>query len=136
MTDDGGARQIALYWFEKADQSLDSARDELNAGRKSFAMNRCYYAAFYAASAVLVNRGERFSKHTGVRAAVHKRLVKTGDLSVDNGKLYDRLFHDRQEGDYVEFVQFEEAHVGTCIEQCNALISALRQIFDADDTRR
>lgn len=52
-------------------------------------------------------RGERFVKHSGVRAAVHRDLVKPGFLPQDLGRVYDRLFHDRQQGDHIEFVSFE-----------------------------
>ena len=53
--------------------------------------------------------------------------MRSADTVLDAG-----LLHDRQEGDYVEFVQFEEDHVKASIEQCKALVAAPRGIFDAD----
>jgi hypothetical protein len=39
--------EIVRYWLEKAEESLASARRELEAGSFSFAMNRLYYGVFY-----------------------------------------------------------------------------------------
>jgi uncharacterized protein (UPF0332 family) len=98
---------IVRYWFEKADESLDAARDEMKAGRLSFSVNRIYYACFYSASAVLLMMRLRFRKHSGVRASFHQHLVKHGLVSLEHGKLYDELFEARQRGDYIELVTFE-----------------------------
>lgn len=119
---------IAKYWMEKSREALDSARSEFKAGRFVFAMNRTYYACFYAASAVLLKRGHKFLKHSGVRAAVHQQLVKTGLLSTDSGKLYDRLFENRQEGDYLELVNFEKEQIAQAIENATALVNEIENI--------
>lgn len=125
MTRDEATARAVEYWLAKARECLESAVDEARSGRLSFAVNRCYYAAFYAASAALLARGRRFVKHSGVRAAVHRDLVKPGLLSDRTGRLYDRLFHDRQEGDYFEFVSFAREDVERTIEEARQLVEAL-----------
>lgn len=85
MTQDEARARNVEYLMLNAEQSLESAKAEAAAGRYRFAMNRVYYACFYAASAVLVNRGCHFVKHAGLRAAVHRDLVKTGDVSPEMG---------------------------------------------------
>jgi len=42
-------QEVVRYWMEKAATALDSARSELAADRYDFAVNRGYYACFYAA---------------------------------------------------------------------------------------
>jgi len=42
---------VVRYWFEKAEVSMTSARREFETGFLSFAINRLYYATFYAVSA-------------------------------------------------------------------------------------
>jgi len=74
--------QIVSYWIEKSQEALASARAEEVSHRFVFAVNRAYYACFYAASAVLLLQGEKFVKHSGVRAALHKKLIKTGMLEL------------------------------------------------------
>lgn len=120
---------VIRYWMDKARESLDSARAELDAGRHAFAVNRAYYAAFYAASAVLLARGERFVKHSGVRGAVHRHLVKPGLLGRELGLAYDRLFQDRQEADYVELSEFSEQEVREAIGQAVALVRRCDEIL-------
>jgi uncharacterized protein (UPF0332 family) len=104
VTADEAARGAVAYWLDKAEAALASARAELAAGRYDFAINRAYYAAFYAASAVLLTRGQHFVKHTGVRGAVRRDLVKSGALDVRWGQTFDRLFDTRQRADYVVLV--------------------------------
>jgi uncharacterized protein (UPF0332 family) len=79
--------EIVRYCLEKADESLASARREFEAGSFSFAMNRLYYAVFYAASALLMEHDRTFKKHSGVRAAFHQHFIKTGVLDPDWGRL-------------------------------------------------
>lgn len=124
MTRDEATAQAVRYWLAKARECLASAEDEARSGRLSFAVNRCYYAVFYAASAALLARGKRFVKHSGVRAAVHRDLVKPGLLPEDLGRIYDRLFHDRQQGDYIEFVSFDAEDVGNTIGESRHLVGA------------
>ncbi len=128
MTEDEAKRAVVAYWCEKAGQSLDSARAEHAAGRLSFAVNRCYYACFYAASAVFIGRGVRFVKHSGVRSAFHKELAQSGEISREQARLYDRLFSDRQEGDYVDFVEFSPAEVVVDIDAADKLVTRLREL--------
>lgn len=91
--------QMVRYWWSRAEESLASARREFGAGSFSFAMNRLYYAAFYGASALLMEHDLSFKKHSGVRAAFHQQFIKTGILDPKWGRLYDQLFGDRQEAD-------------------------------------
>jgi uncharacterized protein (UPF0332 family) len=130
MSADEQTKAVVQYWREKAREALASARDEAEAGRPAFAMNRAYYAAVYAASAVLLAKGLQFKKHSGVRAAVHLQLVKPGLLGQDWGRFYDRLFNDRHEADYVEFVKFTREEVDETIGKTEDLLAALDRLFD------
>lgn len=116
------------YWLDKAREALASARSEEQANRLSFALNRAYYAAFYAASALLLQRGHRFAKHSGVRSAVHRHLVKPGLLPTEWGRFYDRLFEERQQGDYVELVSFDGEEVRSAVEKSTELVLLLERL--------
>jgi len=94
--------------MEKSAESLESAEDELKKERLSFSVNRIYYSCFYIVSALLLKKGYRFKKHSGVRASFHQFFVKTGLVDEDDGKFYDRLFNSRMKGNYVEFTNFEK----------------------------
>ena len=89
------------HWLCMANESLASARLERGAGHLTFAVNRAYYACFYAARALLATEGKDFSKHTAVLSEFHRRFVKERRVQGEMGKRFQRLFSDRQMGDYV-----------------------------------
>lgn len=131
MTDDLARRTVAEYWMEKANAALASARSEMNAGRYDFAANRVYYACFYSASAVLLEEGQRFRKHAGVRGAVHQFLVKSGRLDAQWGRIYDRVFESRQLADYLELVEFEEHRIRDLLSQSEGFVAEMKQLLAA-----
>ena len=72
MNEEEALAQTVRYLIHNAEEALDSAEGERKAGRSRFAMNRIYYACFYAASAELLVEGRHFVKHAGLRAALHR----------------------------------------------------------------
>ncbi len=121
--------EVVNYWIEKSKESLNSAIDELKAGCLSFSVNRIYYSCFYIVSALLLKKGFRFKKHSGVRACFHKNFVKTGVLEKDFGLFYDEVFESRQRGDYIEMVSFQESQVKTWIEKADNFIKTIERII-------
>ncbi len=125
MSPEEAKAEVIRYWMEKAFESIESAKSEQKANRFSFAINRAYYACFYAASSVLMKQGEKFNKHTGVRGGVHRSLVKTELIEPSLGKFYDLLFDSRQRGDYQELFEFSEAEVQDAISQAQVFINVM-----------
>lgn len=120
---------VIRYWWSKAEESVKSAKRECEAGFLSFAINRLYYAAFYGVSAALLDRKISFKKHSGVRAAFHQKFIKPGLLDIKWGRFYDRLFEDRQEGDYVALVVFDREYVESQIDLCFQFLAKLRLLI-------
>lgn len=131
MTAEDRREQLIRYWWSKAQESLDSARREFAAGALAFVMNRLYYAAFYGVCAALLERGQSFKKHSGVRAAFHRRFIKTGLLDHKWGQFYDQVFEDRQEGDYVAFISFESEYVQFQLAQGSEFLAALGSLISS-----
>jgi uncharacterized protein (UPF0332 family) len=111
-----------------ASESLESARAEAAAGWLRFAVNRVYYACFYGASAVLLKQGRQFVKHNGVRAALHRYLIKPGLASSELGGFYDDAFRDRQEADYGALADFDAADVASRIQQAERFVQRMREL--------
>jgi len=109
-------REIAAN-LERAEQSIQAAKEMAGSGFYDFAASRAYYAAFYAATAALLNEGLELSKHSGVIASVHQRLVKTGKLDKEQGKELNWLFELRNVGDYgvTVHVSQQDAERATCV---------------------
>jgi uncharacterized protein (UPF0332 family) len=86
--------------LERASTNLEVATELLDKAYYDVSASRAYYAAFYAASALLLNEGLDTSKHSGVIALVHQHFVKSGKLSKDQGRNLNWLFELRSVGDY------------------------------------
>ena len=95
MTAIDARQEIVIYYMRKAVEALESGQSEMRAERLDFAVNRAYYACFYAASAALLKMGKKFVKHSGLRGAVHKDLVKAGLLDSRWGRVFDRAFENQ-----------------------------------------
>jgi len=61
--------------LERAEESLAAAGELTVHGYCDFAASRAYYAAFYAATALLLAEELTFSKHSGVIAHIHQRVT-------------------------------------------------------------
>ncbi len=97
----------------------------LEAGHVNTCVNRLYYACFYAVSALLLAEGKTAAKHSGIRALFDREWVKTGRVPVDVGRFYRKLFDSRQQGDYDDFVRFQEAEVRPWLEQATEVVVLL-----------
>lgn len=129
MSPEESRDRAVAYLLSSAEECLESAHAELTAGRLRFAINRAYYACFYALSAVLVAEGRHFVKHTGVRAALHRDLIRTGRIDRDMGRIFDELFNDRQESDYGAFAQFEVDEVADKLSGSERLVDRMKQLL-------
>ncbi len=95
----------------RAVDSLAGSAELLRNGHHDMAASRAYYAAFYAAKALLIRAGIDRGKHSGVIAAIQQEFVKSGQLPAEAGALIRRLFQLRTVGDYgsPEHVTADEA---------------------------
>ena len=126
---------LVPYRLEKARETLEDARILANAGRWNACVNRLYYACFYSVSALLVKDNLSSSKHAGVRSLFNRHYVKTGKVPRDVARIYNDLFERRQEGDYLDFVNFQEAQVTPWISQAEALVEHLLQVAQKESGR-
>jgi hypothetical protein len=94
-----------------------------------FAAARAYYAAFYAATAALLSEGMEYQKHSGVIAAIHKFLVKTGKLDKENGKNLNWLFELRSIGDYGDTRHVPQEEAARAIAVAQSFVAAIKKTF-------
>ena len=84
--------------------------------------NRLYYAAYYAASALLIAYGIRTKSHEGNISQFGQQFVLTGKVSKDLGKFYNQLFQMRLTGDYGDTFGLTEEDVVPKIQPTEAFI--------------
>jgi hypothetical protein len=97
---------------------------------KKLNLYNVYYACFYAVSAYLLIVGKSSKTHASTKSAFHLNVVKTGLVTVEMGKIYNRLFENRFEGDYEDFVEFDSETVLPLLAQANDFINALNEITE------
>ncbi len=75
------------------------------------AVNRLYYATFYAIQALLLTKNLSSAKHSGVRSLFQQKFVKEGIIQKELGHFYNQLFKNRQKSDYEDYVHFDKEQV-------------------------
>jgi uncharacterized protein (UPF0332 family) len=96
------------------------------------AASRAYYAAFHGVTAVLAGRGMEFTKHTAVRAALHRDLIQSGALPVELGRDYDFLLDLRETADYGGVAEASLASAKKVIGKARAILAALKTLLPDD----
>ncbi len=96
-------RDLSIYRLQNATETLEVANDCLKNGHYRDAINRSYYAAFYAAKAVLAIEEVDFKRHKDVVAYFNKEYIATEKLSKDTGRKLARLQQKREKSDYDDF---------------------------------
>ncbi len=131
MNESEAQEKLIELWLEKASEALASAELELNEGHTNFAVNRLYYACFYAVTALLLRDGKQFARHSAVKSEFGRTYIKPGRVDVKWNKFYQKLFDDRQEGDYIPTAIFEASDVSTSLQQVREFIDLIRGLIDA-----
>jgi uncharacterized protein (UPF0332 family) len=117
------SKDLVRYRLEKAFNTLEDARILAAKGRWNACVNRLYYACFYAITALLAHNGLDSSKHTGIRSLFNKHFVKPGRVPKELARTYNDLFERRQEGDYLDFVEFQEPQILPLISKTEEFLS-------------
>lgn len=116
--------------LERAEEALGAARTLIQSQFFDSAASRAYYAAFYAATALLLAEGMEFSKHSAVIALVHQRFVKPGTLRVELGKDLTWLFQLRTVGDYGGSAHVTQVDAERAVQAAGSFVDAVKALLD------
>ena len=95
--------KLARHRLSRAKAAFSEGDHLLKAKAFMGAVNRFYYAAFYAARALLAVRELDSSRHSGVISLFQAQFVKPGLISTEKAKALPRAFEKRQKSDYGDF---------------------------------
>jgi len=93
------------------------------------AVNRLYYACFYAVTALLIENEIAAKKHSGVKQMFGLHFVSTGIVAKEIGKFYTELFELRQDSDYESYFEFEVQEVIVLLPPAKNLITEVGRIL-------
>lgn len=117
--------------IEKAKRSLQAAQLLLANGSPEFAASRAYYAMFYLASAFLLGKGLKFTKHGSLIAAFGQHFAKSGEVDAKFHRYLVDAQDDRLIGDYTAKSVLSETEVATMISQAEEFVALAEQMLGA-----
>lgn len=123
-------KQLVEYRLERAYETFKDAEILAESERWNSAINRLYYATYYAVSALLISNNISAATHNGVKTAFSKHFIKTKQLPVEYGKLFSQLFGWRQKGDYDDMYDFDKNKVKPYFVPVKKLIKAIENLIE------
>jgi len=128
MLQDKDRIEIVRYRIENAHRTMDEVSSHMANGFYNTAVNRMYYACYYAASAMLVAEHITTKSHDGVKQMFSLHFVKTGKVPVDLGKSYSRLFDKRTKGDYNDLFDNDQTVCEELYPEAKNFVESLTQL--------
>jgi uncharacterized protein (UPF0332 family) len=122
--------EIARHRLQRAGDALAEADVLIASLRWRGALNRIYYAVFYAARALLAMRDLDSSRHSGVIALFQQQFVKTNVISANVARTLPRLFEARQTSDYADGADPADDDVRAFRTDADAFITACARVLD------
>lgn len=125
-------KALVDYRLGQAKESLEEAEILYHYHEKKFrgAINRLYYACFYATLALLTTKGLSSSRHSGVISLFHREFVKRGVFPKDEARVLNRLFDVRIKDDYKEFVTPTGEEVESLLPEAKEFLKEVKRVLD------
>ena len=126
------SREAVLIYLDGAREALQSAQYNLDGSFYGVAVNRAYYAFFYAATALLLTLGITRSKHSGVLAAFREHFVRPGKFPVQDSHAYGEAFELRNVTDYEMLGQADSDQAHDIVEKANRFVERCETYLAAE----
>ncbi len=117
---------LAKYRLSQADDSLNAALICKKQNIFKDAVDRSYYAAFYAMKPILALDGADFRRHKDVVAYFNRNYVVTDIFPKVLGRKISKLQQMRERGDYDDFFLISKEDATNQIDTAKAVIIAVR----------
>ena len=125
---------LANHRLARAREALVEADLLISAKRWNGALNRLYYALFYAARALLALKRIDSSRHSGVIALFQEYYVKPGLVPAEVARVLPQAFARRQRADYGDFAEAQEGDVQTLRGDVERFLNSCAEIVNREST--
>ena len=115
---------------KKSKRSLAAAKYLQEKKDFDFAVSRAYYSLFYTVEALLLMKGESYSKHSGVISAFYRSYIANGTLDKKYHQILDSAFDLRNDADYSASETIPPETGKKIILQCEEFIEATEKFFN------
>ncbi len=120
---------LVSYRFQRAQETIAEVPFLTEQGYYNTAINRLYYACYYAAVALLIKHDINPSTHAGVKQMIGMHFVAKGLLSRELGRCFSLLFERRHSSDYDDFAYSSETEVDELYPKAKAFIEAVGNLL-------
>ncbi|AQG81723.1 HEPN domain-containing protein [Spirosoma montaniterrae] len=120
---------VVAYRLQKAVTDLDTAKAMAAIQQWDGAINRLYYAAFHALTAIMLEEDIRVKSHKGVMMMLGDQYIKTNRIDGQWGKFYSHLFKSRNDSDYEDFAVFTADDVLPLLTQTEEFITVIKRLI-------
>lgn len=121
MTDQ--TKLIIQKMLRKARKKLSVAQSMFEQCEYDDSTSRAYYAVFHAITAVLLTKNLTYSSHAQTIGAFNKEFVHLGNFPSDFTQIIQRMFSDRQMGDYGLDAEIDEEDAEENLKDAEAIIN-------------
>lgn len=128
ILDKESKKALVAYRIQRAYETLREAEVMIRESFYNAAINRLYYACYYATVALLLKYDIQTQTHNGVKTMLGLHFISTGKLPVKVGKTFSTLFEKRHSGDYDDFVYCDEEMVNNLYPQAETFINMYSRI--------
>ena len=122
-------RELVRYRFNRATETFSEIDLLLQNKYLNNAVNRMYYACFYALNALFLDKNIKAKSHAGVKQMFGLHFVKTGMVSKEAGDFYTFIFDMRHTGDYDDYIVFDQKEIASLLEPAANFIAQIEQIL-------
>lgn len=126
----GNQTSSIKQWMALAEQALDTAQVDLDAGDWRATINRAYYAIFYSANAALLTKGLERRKHSGVISAFREHLVKSGLIETEYSNIYGETLVVREDADYAVEIPVDADTARMAISQARRFVQRIKRYLN------
>ena len=130
--DDESRKALVEYRLERAYATMQEAAVMTEKEFYNAAINRLYYACYYATEALLLKNKIEAKSHAGVKAMLGLHFVSKGLVPISIGKILSTLYEKRQSGDYDDFIFCDKEMTDDLTVQAQTFIDYIGKLVKED----
>ena len=121
---------LARSYMDRAYETLEEAKLLFESQMYFGAINRIYYAIYYAVYALVVLKGVYPEKHGGTHHLFNLHYVKSKIVSKDLSVFLKDMYEYRRQGDYEATISFSKEEVETVLDQCVMYVGEIDKLLE------
>lgn len=119
---------LIQYRLHRAKDTFEDAQILADRGKWNSSINRLYYSAYYAVTALLLFSELNPATHNGAKSNFTEHFIKAERIPKEFGKMYSQLFTWRQKGDYDDLFDFDREKVMPYFKPVQKLIDLIEEM--------